>query len=1005
MASRSVLSRPRTTLEALQDVMLAEDPTFGGGTSRYIVRRDSRGFAAVPLVGGKVPAPFVDQDADGLPDIDALGRFVSTNGQAPPAPFFAADAPPATAYDTFGRSLDANKLLYDYVDTSHTFTASALRNMKPLLDPDPQDAHETLMYALGGMVVILGPRDGAPMTQKVYGDTTTGQVTVTYDAFHAETSPLLDLVYAVGQLLGDAPTDALLQYSSMLMKDHTADLARVVGAGLAFKDVADKHPEAVLPAKSTFWDEILDVLVKVEQEPGLLEDVLRSLGSDQALPLNGIFANYMGFRDHVSYDRKNLNGKPYNFDTASNNDMKTPVDRTKADTGWNRSAFLRFLQVVHDTNGVTACNKEGAVLHAQGVPILGSGDICAGTLALCALPGTRPFHECEVFKIDNLAKFYVDSIVGRANLYMRPGVLRNGIAGIGAATVSMMEQSSGITGFWDAAGAHTFRPTPQFLNRQVYFDIPNDSPNPGGTNYKTNRFLKDLMGVNSVGTTACPEKVINDPDPGAADAANDGKIHGLRQCAPGDSLQERDPDATFVLENFGSYAAMAPLINAFAIHGREDLFIQLMDTIYRHWQDDKGTASECDKCTKDGADSYEPLLVDALPGDLLPGLAALTKTLESSTIKVCTATDQNHMCTGSKTEDGITVMAEGTRGLVDPVRAKSAGLTDRKGGVTALRNDGTTNPQVTPVYLLTGALDAIDNAFATFPQKSPDDAKRLDNWHLGRSQLVDQFLSVKGSGASSAFADPSIPTITPTLVDMLRGQMLAHCPDSYAAPFTRCGWARDDLTNSMADSVKGPLFATTMDLVDAIRQDEGARTQLEALLQYMVDAASDNDALAAMLAASTDALQVLDDDQNLVPIFHALAPALAPTQKDQNGNVVKKSLVDAQLALLARIAGKYVDKQSGKEICASEMDPNQVLTQVLTRLVTPMTDDTGRATQAPLEVIMDVIADVNRKNPAQTDKLAADDYGAIASQVSSFLLDKQRGLEQFYEVVRKGTEE
>ncbi len=315
--------------------------------------------------------------------------------------------------------------------------------------------------------------------------------------------------------------------------------------------------------------------------------------------------------------------------------------------------------------------------------------------------------------------------------------------------------------------------------------------------------------------------------------------------------------------------------------------------------------------------------------------------------------------------------------------------------MTALRNDGTTNPQVTPIYLLTAALDAIDAGLAPDPQ-------RMTNWRLGRSQLVDQFLSVKGSGASSTFADASIPTITPTLIDMLRSQMAANCPSSYVPPYARCGWARDDLTNKISDSIKGPFFSTTMDFLEAIRQNDDARSALEALLQYLVSAASQNDALASLLATADDLLQVMGDDANLVPIYHALAPALTPTTRDVSGRILTASVLDAQLTLLSRVAGRFFS--GGSEICADEADPNQILPQVLAKLVTPMKDTTGRETQTPLEVILDVIADVNRGDPSQTSKLQPDDYGAIASQVNDFLMNKQFGLEQFYEIVRKGTD-
>ena len=167
-------------------------------------------------------------------------------------------------------------------------------------------------------------------------------------------------------------------------------------------------------------------MVQIEQEPGLLEDVLRALGDDNSKNLGNIFASYMQFNDKMSYDpgpqdgnsppTKGLNGPVYNASTGAAGDMQTLVDRTQPDTGLNRSAMQRFLSMVHDTEGVATCNKDQAVVHAQGIPLLGSADVCQG--GLCSL-GSKPFPECGVFKIDNLATFYLDSIVGKANLQFR----------------------------------------------------------------------------------------------------------------------------------------------------------------------------------------------------------------------------------------------------------------------------------------------------------------------------------------------------------------------------------------------------------------------------------------------------------------------------------------------------------------------------------------------------------------------------------------------------------
>jgi hypothetical protein len=72
--------------------------------------------------------------------------------------------------------------------------------------------------------------------------------------------------------------------------------------------------------------------------------------------------------------------------------------------------------------------------------------------------------------------------------------------------------------------------------------------------------------------------------------------------------------------------------------------------------------------------------------------------------------------------------------------------------------------------------------------------------------------------------------------------------------------------------------------------------------------------------------------------------------------------------------------------------------------VSPIKDGDFKG-QSPLEVIIDVIADVNRADPTQPYEgtLAKDDYAVVADNVFDFLMNKERGLEQFYEVIRNGT--
>ena len=222
----------------------------------------------------------------------------------------------------------------------------------------------------------------------------------------------------------------------------------------------------------------------------------------------------------------------------------------------------------------------------------------------------------------------------------------------------------------------------------------------------------------------------------------------------------------------------------------------------------------------------------------------------------------------------------------------SIGLVDRHGNVTGLRNDGSTNPQVTPIYLLTEALNEMDAAFQTAPNPNPNE-DRFAQWRLARSQLVDQFLAVdqgtSPAGPTWTFDNAGVPKFVPTLIDTLRAQIFAHCPTTTTPPYTRCAWARDTFTSELATVVHGPVFAGTMDILEALRTDPASRAQVELLLQYLLYQASQNEALPSMLATANDIIQVMKDDTNLVPLYQALAPASPRARSTRKGSSSRRT--------------------------------------------------------------------------------------------------------------------
>ena len=115
--------------------------------------------------------------------------------------------------------------------------------------------------------------------------------------------------------MADPSSDDTLTFVNGLVTQNTGTVARLMGDGLYAKGLANADANAHLPPTSTLWDQIVDFTVQLEQEPGLLEDVMRVLGGTSTVPLATAFSSYMTHIDHISYDRNNLNGLPFNVTT------------------------------------------------------------------------------------------------------------------------------------------------------------------------------------------------------------------------------------------------------------------------------------------------------------------------------------------------------------------------------------------------------------------------------------------------------------------------------------------------------------------------------------------------------------------------------------------------------------------------------------------------------------------------------------------------------------------
>lgn len=1029
-------SRPRTPLESATALLLTEDPSFSDGAPRFLVLRDVRGVARVAAGKAGLP-PFVDRDWDGLPDLDDRGRWIASQGPGVPPPFLPKGTQPSSyRHDAFGRPMAEDEtLLYDYGDSSRTVGAALLRELRGLVRGGPAETRETLVDALAGLVAVLGPRDRQKVATKVFSPGTSSPTVVTYKGFHPESSPLVDLVHAMGVVAAHPNSDALLALVHHLFSNDEPRLAAVVSAFQSVQAVADALPSARLPKNSKLARDLVEALGRIASvtdargKPVLLEGVLRALTDPRTANLGPAFESFLRFNDTYDYNRLDLNGPAMNVTTGLlGGPPSHPVDASEPARGANRSIFHRFLQMMHDTRGVSACNRPGAIVKARlDVPVFGQTDLSIpDTLGLRQAWGKGSFGECEVFKMDDLATFFLRSIVGRAEYVLRDKKLRDGVLGIGATTVHILEQSSDITGyqppgttdsnrrtgFWTEASSRTLLTRPEWLGRGLFLAKGVGAPHVPA---RADAFSKAVNPPHA-GTILCPKREVADPlSPSDPNFTPGGKIF-LPVCQEGDWLDQRDVGTNFALEQFNFFESVAPLLRPFVELGKEDLLLDLFDVLAYHYADDSGSDEECRfgpegspraRCSREGLVRFEPVLAEGFKS-LYPAVRELIVTLtapDTGTVPkfplACgVRTGKDETCE-RRDGDAVEVLAAVLRAMTDPGEAARFSV---QGASTGRRLRPARTPasrSMTPAELWLDALVRMDDALEAYAKENPSEADRVSQWRRARSQAADQFLTTEDKGAYRRFANRQMPMLAAHLLRWTREELGARCVEW---PQEGCSFASKGIEESLVQTLAGPLFAQGMDLFDILRKDPRALEEIQYALAYVTGTTGPEGMTAATLVWFLDGVQAMADRRSAEPLVRFAARIL---KEEPSGGA--STLVEASVDVLARLS---VSAPLGRASFGvlDEIDPRQALLRMARHATAavPPNDVLARGLESPtfstpIEALGDVLLQVNRDKPAAMGPLLEEDYRVFSRRVAEFLLDRERGLEQLYAIVRQAT--
>lgn len=177
--------------------------TFDFGHPEWVARVDARGLPRVALdpATGRLFAPFVDDDGDGLADADPAGAFVDAAGQAVDRPVFGRPGDPG--FDAEGRAVTGGgALLYEYADAKRTILALTAKLGGDLL------AREVDERACRVLEAGLGP--------------------VLPDGTYGRDHPVADLAWGALSLLEDDGAPTLLRAAQHLLQRDPAAAERLI---------------------------------------------------------------------------------------------------------------------------------------------------------------------------------------------------------------------------------------------------------------------------------------------------------------------------------------------------------------------------------------------------------------------------------------------------------------------------------------------------------------------------------------------------------------------------------------------------------------------------------------------------------------------------------------------------------------------------------------------------------------------------------------------------------
>ncbi len=561
----------------VRDLLLQEDVRFAPADATrplYVSVYDARGL---PLANPDVQAQiFVDQDGDGLPDVDANGDFVlQTGGVMSHQAFAHMDGGDR---DGFGRSrVNGGAFAFSYIDLNHTALSFLIREYAKLTE---QGAVADLLAAFRQ---IMGPT--------VIQNDARGP----YRGFNQD-NPLMDLSWGLARALSIESLPELAAQSAQFIEDGDSELAGVVVALEKSVELAQNHPDAKLAPTQTLLNDLIPTLHAIASDEQLWHDFMNALGDPITPKVGESMLTLMSYRNTKAtvapdgfYDTcfkqcrdTHQLGSIARFDCIRGcpNDeiFKEPMDYSLPESPENRSQLQATWHLMWSLAGVPYSMEMDEVRIA--------GNSTPSPPPLIALSGG--------------AEAFLSSVAG--NLDLADAVPRETLEGdeLGPLFAALGVGNENVAGIVEVLSSLfgvqlSRRPTPDQLTRMF-----------------TQEDIAYREGEDD-------EAVI-------IDIREPRDIEGYK-------LSDNLADGLYEAEASGMIDAVYPMAKAFSDHGKEHLLLELFTVVHKHYPNDPSVYRQANgtESPSQAANlrSFEPVMRDVFEdGRLLEALFNLSTRLQ-----------------------------------------------------------------------------------------------------------------------------------------------------------------------------------------------------------------------------------------------------------------------------------------------------------------------------------------------------------------------------------------